>query len=62
MAFNGKKLTKKRGGKLCGVCLGVADYLEVDVTAVRVVWAVCACCGFGLVAYFAAAIIMPFDN
>jgi phage shock protein C len=62
MAFNGKRLTKKRNGKICGVCLGVADYLEVDVTVVRLVWAVSACFAVGLFAYVFAAFIMPFDD
>ena len=59
-----KKLTKSRTDKkLCGVCGGVARYLEVDPTVVRVVWAVVAlCAGFGLLAYFLAALIMPYED
>ncbi len=59
-----KKLTKSRTDKkICGVCGGVARYLEVDPTVVRVVWAVVAlCAGFGLLAYFLAALIMPYED
>ena len=59
-----KKLTKSRTDKkLCGVCGGMARYLEVDPTVVRVVWAVVAlCAGFGLLAYFLAALIMPYED
>ena len=61
MSFKGKKLTRKRNGMLCGVCLGVADYLEIDVTVVRLVWAI-ACFGVvGFFAYIAAAFIMPLE-
>ncbi|MDR0293477.1 MAG: PspC domain-containing protein [Oscillospiraceae bacterium] len=62
MSFNGKKLTRKRGGKLCGVCLGVADYLEVDVTVIRLVWAISAFFVVGFFAYIAAAFILPLDD
>lgn len=59
-----KKLTKSRTDKkLCGVCGGMARYLEVDPTIVRIVWAgVAFCAGFGLVAYIAAALIMPYED
>ena len=57
-----KRLTRKRNGMFLGVCLGVAEYLEVDVTVVRLVWTVAAFCGgVGLLAYFAAGFIMPVD-
>ncbi|MDR0325003.1 MAG: PspC domain-containing protein [Oscillospiraceae bacterium] len=61
MSFNGKKLTRKRNGMLCGVCLGIADYLEMDVSAVRVLWAIFACFGVGILAYVAATFIMPLE-
>ena len=35
-----KRLYKvEKGKKICGVCLGIADYLNIDVTLVRLVWA-----------------------
>ena len=48
---------------ICGVCSGVARYFNIDTTLVRVVWAIVALAGgFGVLAYIAAAIIMPSDN
>ena len=47
---------------VCGVCAGIADYLNVDVTVVRLLVVVLSCLGFtGVVAYIIAAIIMPED-
>ena len=46
--------------KLAGVCGGIAEYLDVDPTVVRVGWAIItAFGGAGLVAYIACAILMP---
>lgn len=59
-----KKLVKKEDGRIiCGVCAGVADYLNVDPTAVRVVWALsCLVTGLGIAAYAIAAVLMPVEN
>ena len=56
-----KKLHKSSDNRmLAGVCGGIAEYLNVDPTAVRVVWAICsAFAGAGVVAYIACAILMP---
>lgn len=56
-----KKLVRPRNGrKIAGVCQGFSEYFDLDVTVVRIVWAVCAIFGaFGVVAYFAAWIVMP---
>ncbi|MBR4193984.1 MAG: PspC domain-containing protein [Oscillospiraceae bacterium] len=56
-----KKLHKSASNRmLAGVCGGVAEYLSVDPTVVRVVWAIAsAFAGAGVVAYIACAIIMP---
>lgn len=42
---------------LAGVCAGVADYLGVDTTLVRVLWAVVSLVtgGAGVLAYLAAS-------
>ena len=48
---------------ICGVCSGVARYFNIDTTVVRVIWAIVALAGgFGVLAYIAAALIMPSDN
>jgi phage shock protein PspC (stress-responsive transcriptional regulator) len=56
-----KKLRKSSANRmLAGVCGGVAEYLDVDPTVVRVVWAIgSAFAGAGVIAYIACAIIMP---
>lgn len=46
------KLTKSSDKKIAGVAGGVANYLGIDPTIVRIIW-VCAVlfAGFGLLAY-----------
>ena len=46
--------------KLAGVCAGVAKYLNMDPTVVRVLWAVLSLFAFvGVVAYILCALIIP---
>ncbi len=60
MEDNQKKLYRSDTDKmLCGVCGGIAEYFNVDATIIRLLWAVLACSGTGIVAYFIAAIIIP---
>lgn len=49
---------------LSGVCGGIGEYLDIDPTLIRLVWAIftCVTVGAGLVAYIIAAIIIPADN
>jgi phage shock protein C len=57
-----KRLVRPREGrKVAGVCLGVAEYFDLDVTLVRVVWLVVALLPptIGLLAYVIAWIVMP---
>ena len=56
-----KRLMRPREGrKVAGVCMGFAEYFDVDVTLVRIIWLVtCLPGGFGVIAYFAAWIVMP---
>jgi len=44
---------------LAGVCGGLGEYLNVDSTVIRLLWAILACSGSGLFIYIAAAIIIP---
>lgn len=57
----GKRLERKIEGRwLAGVCAGLADYLGVDATLVRVAVAVLAMFGgFGALAYVLAWALMP---
>ena len=55
-------LVRTRDGRmLAGVCAGVADYLGLDVTLARVIWAVVSVItgGAGVLAYLVAWIIIP---
>lgn len=58
---SGKKLAKSPTERMiCGVCGGLAEYLNADPTLVRLLWAVFTLMGgCGLLAYIIAAIIMP---
>ncbi|MCR5581770.1 MAG: PspC domain-containing protein [Pseudobutyrivibrio sp.] len=57
--MSSKRLYKSRDKKLCGVCAGIAEYIGIDPTIVRLAWALLVCCaGTGIVAYILAAIIM----
>ena len=56
-----KKLYKVNEGKVIdGVCAGVAEYLNLDATVIRVLWAVLSCFGgTGIIAYIVCALVMP---
>jgi phage shock protein C len=59
-----KKLSRPREGKkIAGVCAGVARYLEIDVTLVRILWILVTIFPPvpGLVAYIVCWIAMPQD-
>lgn len=49
------------GKKLCGVCTGLAKYFSIDVTLVRLIWAIVTLCtvGTGILAYIICALIIP---
>ncbi len=54
-----KKLYKSNNRMLCGVCAGLAEYLGIDPTIVRLIWAALALTGTGILLYIVAALIMP---
>ncbi|MDK2966342.1 PspC domain-containing protein [Lacrimispora sp.] len=55
-----KKLYRSDTDKmLCGVCGGIAEYFDVDPTIIRLLWAILACTGSGVLAYIIAAVIIP---
>ncbi len=46
--------------KIAGVCAAFAEYFDLDVTIIRVVWVlVVLCAGTGLLAYIVAWIVIP---
>ena len=56
-----KKLAKSnKNRKICGVCGGIAEYLNADPTLIRLAFILIAmAAGRGLLAYIVAALIMP---
>lgn len=58
-----KKLYKSvKDKKIAGVCGGIAEYLDVDSTIVRLIGIILVFSwGAGLLAYIIAAIIMPIE-
>lgn len=62
--MNGKKLYKsERDKKIAGVCGGIAEYLNIDSTLIRLAWVLfCLAGGSGIVIYIIAALIMPNES
>ena len=62
--MNGKKLYRSTTDrKLAGVCGGLAEYLGIDSTIVRLIFAALVIfAGTGILAYIIAAIIIPEDT
>ena len=54
-----KKLYKSNNRMLCGVCAWIAEYIGIDPTIVRLVWAALALSGTGILLYIVAALVMP---
>ena len=56
-----KKLYKSNTDKkLCGVCGGLAEYLNVDSTVIRLILVLAILfAGCGLLAYLVAALVLP---
>ena len=55
-----KKLYRNSENKMvAGVCSGLADYINIDPTVVRLIWALVGLTGAGILAYLVAAIIIP---
>lgn len=56
-----KKIYKSNVDKrIDGVCGGIADYLNIDATVIRLLWAILVlCAGTGILAYILCAIIIP---
>lgn len=57
----GKKLQRSSANKkIFGVCAGFAEYFDVDVTIIRIIFLVLLLCvGGGLLAYLICALVMP---
>ena len=54
-----KPLYKLREGRIIsGVCAGLAEYFNIDVNIVRICAVLIGCAG-GVIAYIAAAMLLP---
>ncbi|MCZ7662461.1 MAG: PspC domain-containing protein [Thermoleophilia bacterium] len=58
---SGKRLYRSRTEKMIGgVCGGVADYLGIDVTVIRLLWVLVTLLGgAGVLAYLVLWIVIP---
>ena len=46
--------------KLAGVCGGIAEYLNMDPTVIRILWAIVSLFAFvGVIAFIVCALIIP---
>lgn len=54
-----KKLYKSNNRMICGVCADIAEYLGIDPTVVRLIWAALGLTGTGILLYIIAALVMP---
>lgn len=55
-----KRLIRSSKNKMiAGVCGGIGEYMNVDPTIIRLVWALFALTGTGIIAYILAWIIIP---
>lgn len=64
MAVNEKKLRRlPKQGMIAGVCAGLAEYFEIDVTLVRLVFILLAVVTGGgmIIAYIIMALVIPAD-
>ena len=59
-----KKLRKSTTDKkLCGVCGGLAKYLDLDPTIIRIIWILLVVFGgTGILLYLVCALVMPNDT
>ena len=59
-SLHGRIHKSGRDKKICGVCGGIAEWLGVDPTIIRIVWALLACgWGTGVLLYFICAFVLP---
>ena len=55
-----KRLTRSDDKMIGGVCAGLAEYLDIDRTIVRIVWVLMVLfAGFGILLYVILWLIMP---
>jgi phage shock protein PspC (stress-responsive transcriptional regulator) len=58
--MNGKKLTRSISDcKICGVCGGIGEFIGLDSTIIRLLFALFGLSGTGIIAYIICALIIP---
>lgn len=60
-----KRLYRSDSDKMiAGVCSGIAEYIHIDPTIIRLLWVVFTCItiGWGILAYLIAAIVIPRES
>ncbi len=59
--MNPRRLTRSRDRQLAGVAGGMAEYLDIDPTVIRILWiiVILASGGLALLAYLILALVMP---
>ena len=59
-----KRLYRSEHNKrIAGVCGGIAEYLNIDPTVIRLAWILLLfCAGGGVFAYIIAALVMPTES
>lgn len=62
--MSAKRLYKSKKEKMIfGVCGGIAEYLNMDVSLVRLLWILGGCIfGSGILAYIIVAVVVPYKN
>ena len=59
-SLNGRIHKSSHDKKICGVCGGIAEWLGVDPTIIRIAWALLAFgWGTGILLYFICAFVLP---
>ena len=59
MDLNKKLYRSRTDRKIAGVCGGLAEFIGIDPTIIRVIWALVSLSGAGLIAYLICALIIP---
>ena len=50
----------RKGRKIAGVCLGLAEHFDLDPSVVRILWVICSVFALtGVIAYVVAWIVIP---
>ena len=57
--MNKKLYRSKTDKKLAGVCAGLAEYVNIDPTIIRLIWVLVALSGAGVLAYIVCALVIP---